>query len=105
MKSILTFLTPAIVAAQAFAAFGALEETPNPPSPQTAAQAVPASAEASRAAFEKAAAEMNRAARENDLDAMRALVDDALAKAEVSNGALAIYTLRLARLKENVAPR
>lgn len=34
-----------------------------------------------------------------------ALVDAALAKAELSNGALAIYTLRLIKLKENVASR
>ena len=34
-----------------------------------------------------------------------ALVDAALARAELSNGALAIYTLRLIKLKENVASR
>ena len=102
MKSILTFLTSALVAAQAFATGGALDETPNSPSPQSAAQAVAASAEASRAAFEKAAAEMNRAARENDLDAMRALVDDALKNDALTTPVKAelVETLCSAQVKE-----
>ena len=102
MKSIPILLTLAFATALGAATSEAFAETPNSPSPQTAAQVVAKSAEASRAAFEKAAAEINRAARENDLDAMRALVDSALKNDALSTPVKAelVETLSVAQVKE-----